>query len=39
MKAGTLQGVTVLVVSDAAEKDVLSKMLAPTGARARVVSM
>lgn len=39
VKAGTLQGVTVLVVSDAAQKDALSKMLAPTGARARVVSM
>jgi hypothetical protein len=39
VKASTLQGVTVLVVSDEAQKDALSKTLAPTGARARVVSM
>lgn len=39
VKADTLKNVTVLVVSDAAQKDTLSKALAPTGARARVVSM
>jgi len=39
VKPDSLKGVTVLVVSDAAQKDGLSKVLAPTGARARVVSM
>ena len=39
VKADTLKNVTVLVVSDAAQKDALSKALAPSGARARVVSM
>lgn len=39
VKPDSLKGVTVLVVSDAAQKDSLSKVLAPTGARARVVSM
>ncbi len=39
VKPDSLKGVTVLVVSDSAQKDSLSKALAPTGARARVVSM
>lgn len=39
VKADTLKGVTVLVVSDAAQKDALTKTLAPTGARVRAVSM
>lgn len=39
VKADTLKNVTVLVVSDAAQKDALSKALVPTGARVRVVSM
>ena len=39
VKADTLKNVTVLVVSDAAQKETLSKALEPTGARTRAVSM
>ncbi len=39
VKPDMLKGVTVLVVSDASQKELLSKTLAPTGARVRVVSM
>jgi hypothetical protein len=39
IKPGALKDVTVLVVSDAAQKDTLTKALAPTGARLRAVSM
>lgn len=38
-KADSLKGVTVLIVSDASQKDALSKTLAASGARTRVVSM
>lgn len=38
-KADSLKGVTVLVVSDVTQKDILSKTLAASGARTRVVSM
>jgi len=39
IKPGALKDVTVLIVSDAAQKDALTKALDPTGARLRVVSM
>ncbi len=39
VKPDTLKGVTVLVVGDASQKDLLAKTLAPAGARVRVVSM
>jgi hypothetical protein len=39
IKPGSLKDVTVLIVSDAAQKDALTKALDPTGARLRVVSM
>jgi hypothetical protein len=39
IKPGSLKDVTVLVVSNAAQKDALTKALDPTGALLRVVSM
>jgi len=39
VKPDALKGVTVLVVGDASQKDLLAKTLAPAGARVRVVSM
>jgi hypothetical protein len=39
IKPGALKDVTLLIVSDEAQKDALAKALDPTGARLRVVSM
>ncbi len=39
IKPGALKDVTMLIVSDAAQKDVLTKALDPTEVRLRVVSM
>lgn len=39
VKPDALKGVTVLIVSDASQKDLLTKTLAPTGARVRVATM
>jgi len=39
IKPGALKDVTVLIVSDATQKDPLAKAFEPTGARLRVVSM
>jgi hypothetical protein len=39
VKPDALKGVTVLIVGDASQKDLLTKTLAPTGARVRVATM